>query len=200
MASIFTEHQRFKAQMEAMQQEVKNTENNLRQEQQGISQREEQLKLYKPGSVEYKDLEDGIYYFFLRECKELQEWGQTVNYRVMIDAASPEEFSLEMGQDPVLFEGKYFLSFATTDKTSGIDYYEVKEGKKDFKKAQSPYLIKDQSLTKKIIVQAYDKAGNETTAEYLPSEAKKPFPWWVIILIVIGLVAVRWIITKRRKY
>jgi len=151
------------------------------------------------GDMEYKGLEDGIYYFFLRECAELRERSQTVNYRAMIDTTPPEEFSLEIGQEPALFEGKYFLSFATTDKTSGIDYYEIKEGKGGFKKAQSPYLIKDQSLTKKIIVRVYDKAGNETTVEYLSLEAKKPFPWWVIILIVIGLAAVRWIITKRRK-
>lgn len=157
------------------------------------------------GDMEYSNLDDGIYYFHLRESREtdakpkretIREWGVKVTFRAMVDIIPPEEFIPEIGQDPSMFGGKYFLSFATTDKTSGIDYYEVREGKQDFKKTSSPYLLEDQSLGKEIIVRAYDKAGNERIAEIIPLE--KPFPYLIIILVLVGATIIWWIVRKIR--
>jgi len=103
------------------------------------------------------------------------------------DKVPPEPFEITVYQDPLIFEGKYFIVFSTTDKQTGIDHYEIKEGKRSWKKAESPYLLEDQSLKSIIKVKAVDKAGNERIVEYLPP--KKPFPWWMIILplgIIIG--------------
>jgi hypothetical protein len=77
---------------------------------------------------------------------------------------------------------------------SGIDHFEVKEGKKDFKKAESPYLLEDQELKSKILVKAVDKAGNEKIAEIIPPA--KPFPYWIIFVIIVCLVIIYWIIKK----
>ena len=46
------------------------------------------------------------------------------------DRDPPEDFLPEVASDLSIFEGKYFLVFATQDKGSGIDHYEVCEGKR----------------------------------------------------------------------
>ena len=157
-------------------------------------------KLQWMGDMEFANLEDGIYYFFLRQKLPGEEWSPKISFRSMVDATSPEKFQAEIGQDPSVFEGKYFLGFSTTDKTSGVDYYEVKEGKGDFKKAQIPYLLEDQTLRSKIVVRAVDKAGNEQISEILPP--KEPVPYLLIVSILIGLgiliSAIIWLLKKKR--
>ncbi len=152
------------------------------------------------GDMEYKGLEkDGIYYFALKQKLPGEDWQKSVTYRAMVDTTLPEAFEIKIGKDPSIFEGKYFLSFANQDKMSGIDYYEVKEGKRDFRRTASPYLLEDQSLVKKIIVRAYDKAGN-----YQESEIKPPLKiTWkdglYIFLILFGMGLIWWILKKTRK-
>jgi hypothetical protein len=73
-----------------------------------------------------------------------------------------------------MFNGKYYITFETKDKQSGIAYHEISEkpinfiflAKPDiknlsFKKAESPYVLEDQSLRSYVVVKAVDKAGNE---------------------------------------
>ena len=150
------------------------------------------------GAIEYKGLDEGIYYFSLKQKLFGKDWSGKVTFRAMIDTTKPEEFKPEIGRDPAIFEGKYFLSFATVDKMSGIDHYEIietRDKKQDiWKKVESPYLLEDQSLQSKILVKAVDKAGNERISKMtLPS---KPFPYWTIPVIVICLVVIGWIIFK----
>lgn len=76
------------------------------------------------------------------------------------DTTKPRNFKIFLGQDPRVFEGKYFISFFTTDSKSGVDHYEVKEGDGEYKIAQSPFLLSDQSLGSVVRVRAYDGAGN----------------------------------------
>lgn len=100
-----------------------------------------------------------------------------------VDNEKPEQFWLSIAQDPNIFEGKYFLVFATQDKISGIAKYQVKEGAFGrFIDAQSPYLLKDQNLSKKIIVRAIDKSGNERLATL--NSVHQP---WYLNYIVIGI-------------
>jgi hypothetical protein len=118
----------------------------------------------------------------------------------MIDTTVPEEFNPEIAE----IEGKKYLVFLTTDKTSGVDHYEIAtlnqvgiflnaKPKLEWKTGKSPYLLGDQNLSK-IFVKAIDKAGNEQISEItLPS---KPFPYWIIPVIVICLVIIVWIIKK----
>ncbi len=117
------------------------------------------------------------------------------------DNILPEPFEIEISQDPSIFEGKYFIVFSTTDKQSGVDYYEVKEGERDWKKAESPYLLEDQALQGIIKVKAVDKAGNERIAEYIPLGYKPPkklLSYLIIILILIGGGVIWWVIRKFR--
>jgi len=155
------------------------------------------------GDIEYPDLKDGVYYFSLRQKLLGEEWSEKTTFRAMVDATPAEPFEPKIGKDPSMFEGKYFLSFLAIDKSSGIDHYEVREEKIDlfgtakvsgWEVNKSPYLIKDQTLGSLVKVKAVDRAGNERIAEILP--LKKPFPYQVLIIAVLGLLIIGWL-TKR---
>jgi len=152
------------------------------------------------GAIEYKGLDDGIYYFSLRQKLPEKDWSGKITFRVMIDTTKPEVFKPEIGKDSSVFEGKYFLSFSTNDKLSGIDHYELMETRnkkqETWKRAKSPYVLEDQSLRSKIFVKAVDKAGNEQISKISPPP--KPFPYWIIIPILIGLIIIWWIIRRLR--
>jgi hypothetical protein len=151
------------------------------------------------GAMEYPDLEDGIYYFHLKQKLPAEDWSKAIAYRAMIDVTPPEPFELKIGKDPSVFEDKYFLSFAVQDKMSGIDYYEVKEGKRDWKRAVSPYLLEEQSLSKKITVRAYDKAGNYQVTEIKPPSKITWKNGLYLILILIGIGVIWWILKRIKK-
>jgi len=159
-------------------------------------------KLTWLGDMEYKNLDDGIYYFLLRQKLPGEDWSGKISFRAMIDSVPPEPFELKIGKDPSMFEGRNFLSFAAADKTSGIDYYEISETKgKDqeiLKKAKSPYALEDQSLQSVIKVKAVDKAGNEQMAEIIPLE--KPIALWKVIVALAGLGIILWFIKRYSKF
>lgn len=113
------------------------------------------------------------------------------------DDIPPESFEIEIHQEPSLFEGKYFITFLTNDKQTGINKYEIKEGKRDWKIGQSPYLLENQKLTEEIKVKAVDKAGNERIEIIGP--IRKPFPYLIIILILILIGIIIWVILKIRN-
>lgn len=93
-------------------------------------------------------------YSFLVKPKKDKEF-------VIQDIYPPEPFKIYLQKNKEIFNGKYYIVFDTKDKQTGIAYYEVKEGDYSFEKAQSPYVLKDQSLRSYIYVKAIDKAGNK---------------------------------------
>jgi len=127
------------------------------------------------------------------------------------DNQPPEEFQPIIAQDPNIFEGKYFLVFASQDKGSGIDHYEVYENSgfriqnlgKMIKKilcpksyilnswdaAESPYLLNDQNLRSYVYVKTADKAGNERITVLPP---RYPLLWyenyWIWAMIIVGII------------
>lgn len=116
------------------------------------------------------------------------EWEEEIKR----DNIPPEPFKIEIGKDPSIFEGKYFIAFSTTDKGTGIDHYEVKEGGKDWQEATSPYLLEDQSLKNIIFVRAIDKAGNERVEIWNPTQEynfKNLISWIILISVGIGVIA-----------
>lgn len=145
------------------------------------------------------------------------------------DKTPPEPFVIELHHGSSMFDGKYSLMFYTSDKQSGVDYYEVLEirsneeiGKKQkrnpldyfgvgekivgWKKAQTPYLLEDQDMKSVIKVRAVDKAGNEQIVEYTPPESlvkKSVFlSWWAVglyCLVFLGCI-IFYIFYKKRKF
>lgn len=115
------------------------------------------------------------------------------------DYIPPENFTPEIGRDPLMFTGKYFLVFATQDKDSGINYYEVKEGGRSFGRAESPYLLENQLLTERILVRAVDYAGNIREVAVRPLTYGLPYKTFFIVLIALAVLGY-FLLKYARKY
>ena len=109
------------------------------------------------------------------------------------DKTLPLPFKIEISKDAAIFEGKYFIFFSTTDKETGIDHYEIKEGKKDWKTGISPYVLENQRLTDDIWVKAIDKAGNEWIE--IVKAPKEPIWRYVlsgilVLILILGIIKI----------
>lgn len=118
------------------------------------------------------------------------------------DQYPPEKFNLEVVQNPNLYDGRYILVFATQDKQSGIDHYEIQETKNKkpkadkWERAESPYLLKDQTRESYIFVKAVDRAGNERIEKLYSASYKswyeRPISYIIIILLLVLAVMAIW--------
>ena len=97
------------------------------------------------------------------------------------DTIPPELFEINIHQNPSIENNKYFITFTTNDKQSGVDHFEVFEGSwekpgfevgtnkpaqwRRVEKNEQYYVLRDQTLNSKVLVKAIDKAGNERLAE-----------------------------------
>lgn len=118
------------------------------------------------------------------------------------DDTPPEPFAIEISKDPGIFEGKYFAVFSASDKQTGLDHYEIREGDGQWAQAASPYLLKDQNIKSLIEVKAVDKAGNERMADFnrLRSDDKIKINsvfGLIRVLIILSGILVFWIIIKK---
>lgn len=139
---------------------------------------------------------------------------------VRADTLPPDPFSATVHKDAQMFEGKYFIIFATVDKQSGIDHYEVIEedplrpgfvrGKADAanpRRATSPYLLTDQDRKSKIIVRAIDHGGNVAEAVISPESgatqdantSRYSSLYILIIVAALALVAFAGFIWRKRS-
>ncbi|MBM2818063.1 MAG: hypothetical protein HW401_653 [Parcubacteria group bacterium] len=117
-----------------------------------------------------------------------------------IDTNPPESFKPEIARSSDIFDGKWFVVFATQDKGSGIGHYEISEGAGGkFAIAESPHLLKNQKLNRKIAIKSVDKNGNERVEIIYPLNWS---PWyenyWIIGIIVLGIL-IGWIIRVKRN-
>ena len=113
------------------------------------------------------------------------------------DRNPPEEFTPQIAADPAIFDGKWFLVFATQDKGSGIDHYEVCDGKRKCVAAESPYLLQNQDLDEGIVVKAVDKSGNERAVTIPAQKSRAWYKDYVIIAILI-IAAIAYLIWKKK--
>lgn len=124
------------------------------------------------------------------------------------DDIAPEVFSPQISQDPNIFNNRWFISFATTDKQSGIDHYEIQETKSgsldsgNWKTATSPYELQDQELHSFVYVIAIDRQGNERIIKVFP---RRPLSWTQqygsqVVAILLLVTAAGAMYYRRRKY
>lgn len=132
------------------------------------------------------------------------------------DTEKPETFIPEVSRDPNLFDNQWFVAFATQDKQSGLDRYEIAETLQEYqpndpqlknltwKQAQSPYQLSDQTRQSFIYLKAMDKAGNERLAIVPPLF---PRPWYkkyqlygiILLAIILILLTAKIIQWKKRR-
>lgn len=123
------------------------------------------------------------------------------------DVFPPLPFTPLLIKDKTLASGKYAVVFATEDKESGIDHYEVKQGNFAWTIAESPYVLPHQWFRNSILVRAIDRAGNIQEAQ-VESTAKN-MAWLIqygimsgialILVIILACIFSHRTFTKRRK-
>lgn len=77
------------------------------------------------------------------------------------DTTPPENFEVFLVRDENIADGKYVLIFEAIDKGSGVRMYEAIEGRLFTRNAESPFVLNNQKINKKIWVKAIDNEGNE---------------------------------------
>lgn len=125
------------------------------------------------------------------------------------DTTPPDTFTATVSSDPNLYDGKHVLVFATQDKGSGIDYYEVAErrgfktlsfGTLTYTRATSPYVLADQDLRSYIYVKAVDRSGNVRAITLSPVNLPLYYNLDVVAFILILLVGLGAILLRRHRY
>ncbi len=105
------------------------------------------------------------------------------------DTVPPESFSLVIGQDPSIFDGDRFVSFATSDKGTGVVRYEwastlILDPRADaWTPAQSPIRLRGSDLFMRIHVRAVDGLGNTTASSIV-------YPYYYITIVFGGILIV----------
>lgn len=112
------------------------------------------------------------------------------------DMIPPEAFSIGMidvSEDAT--RPLYALIFATDDKQTGIDRYEVQEvasGEEvldsGWKEVLSPYILSDQSQKSAYYVRAYDNAGNIQEAVFKPEGSRGMIVMMLLVAVFLAIV------------
>lgn len=118
-----------------------------------------------------ENIGDGTWYLHVK-FNDGKRWGATARYRVLVDSNRPTPFRVEIKQpDPNSFPR---LFFKATDKTSGIDHYDVFVNSLEEREFEVPEDLTLSQLNVQLanleygehmaMVRVVDKAGNETLA------------------------------------
>jgi hypothetical protein len=124
----------------------------------------------------------------------------------------PQTFTPVISQNSNVYNGEYFLIFSTTDKGSGMAYYQVLETpagagmgqNPTWVTATSPYLLQDQSLSSDIYVRAVNNAGNAIIVKVPARHPASPWrgAWEAGIALAIGilLITAAWFLRRRGRH
>ena len=136
-------------------------------------------------SKNFENLEDGIWYFHLKLENE-NGWGEASHRKIKIDTQPPHHFQIiiDNGGDPTNPQPN--LYFEAKDDTSGISFYKLKIGERDFLKLMAaqinPFLLPPQEPGfHPLIVRATDQSGNSIESRTMlsiePIEIPKIVLW-----------------------
>lgn len=155
------------------------------------------------GTATFDVVGDGAHYFIVKRKLGSEPWKIVGRRRVLIDTTPPGEITYAIGQEQNAYDGKVFLAFFALDATSGIDRFSIDEDGQATMDAASPYILKDQSKHSRIVIRAYDRAGNirELTIEQKREVGKNLSAalWIVGALIVVSGMLLIWLRSKKKK-
>lgn len=175
----------------------------------------------------FEGLEDGIWYFHLKAQKG-KIWGGASHSQVNIDNSPPLSFKPRLEIFTTTLDHNLLFHFDTVDLFSGLDYYEARivdmSDPKNilylgFIRTESPYRFDTERKrgTFKLIIRAFDKAGNHQegeadirviTSNFVRADKGlyvfgRFFPLWfpvlvlgLIVITIIGIIIWRY---ERRK-
>lgn len=116
------------------------------------------------------------------------------------DTTSPTPFSIQVGRDESVYEGKTFAVFETTDKESGISHYELShsfwplkrsEKKLSWQKTESPLILPENFWPKYIYIRAVDFEGNTKVAILSPQKGDFKYLGFFLLVMIITIPAKR---------
>lgn len=115
-----------------------------------------------------KNLDDGILYFHVNYLVD-ETWSKTTHFKIQIDTVDPRDLSVNVLKDD---DGKVTLEMKATDALSGIDHYKLVVDqdepinvKADSSGEASTVVPFTSAGSHKIVVTAYDRAGNSTETQ-----------------------------------
>lgn len=119
------------------------------------------------GVKAFEGLTDGQWYFHLKTRRN-GAWGNTTHFPIKIDTTPPAEFKPHIDYIAAAAAAYHGLvTFETTDALSGIDHYEVgtidlatPNASPVFIQTESPYRVPSTATKTRVIVRAFDTAGN----------------------------------------
>ena len=115
----------------------------------------------------------------VKNYKPINDWSEVV----LDDTTPPEPFTISIGSDSSVFDNQTFITFNAVDTGSGMDYYEVKEGSLEKIRSSNTYVLREQGKEQKIVVSAYDKAGNVRMVDFNSKKDSKEF----IVMFIFAL-------------
>jgi len=114
------------------------------------------------------------------------------------DNAPPAPFAIEIISSPPLARTPALLQFQTTDAESGVRSYEIKVGRADWRRAQSPVAVPRHLFSVQVIVRAYDFYGNFQEASVIvPGILTYKLLLTILILLLSGILIYKVIKSKR---
>lgn len=115
-------------------------------------------------SKEVKDLPDGVLYFHA-QLQNDSGWGAISDFRLQIDTENPTSFDITQVNGTNATDTKAAFIFSATDKTSGIDHYEIQidNGNPEIWKDDGSHTYTAPTMNggnHTLSAKAVDKAGN----------------------------------------
>lgn len=126
--------------------------------------------------------------------RQINEWTEALQQ----DALPPKAFYITAGSDASLYDGQQFIVFQTSDVGSGIDHYEVVEGKLPSVISGEQYVLKNQGVSERVTVTAFDKAGNSTQS-HIDIKQSQPVKVSYLIGILFLFISLPLVVLYRRK-
>lgn len=153
------------------------------------------------GSVEYRELEDGIYYFTIKSRARGGFWSPVIQRRFLIDGTAPDAFSIQL-LPPSTVGGQHVIAWQAADALSGIAETHARVGGKEVGIVQSPMVVRKEWRGQKIVITVSDLAGNIASATWNDPAASIQLPLgWLMAGLGLAIVAggVTLVALRRRR-
>jgi hypothetical protein len=112
-----------------------------------------------------------------------------------VDSTPPHFGVIEVGREPSVYDGQYFISFYATDDISGVRHYQVSEGQETTDVSDGVYVLHDQERKTRVFITVYDQAGNSRTVE-----VSLTYHWktgGILLLLIAMLAFALWYVHKK---
>ncbi|MBM5790077.1 hypothetical protein FJZ23_03265, partial [Candidatus Parcubacteria bacterium] len=85
-----------------------------------------------------KDVPDGVHYFHIKGIQKDGKITKTVHRRIQVDTTHPNPVAVTVSEDQLIEGESLWLTFATTDETSGVEHYKLSINTSEFLPQESP--------------------------------------------------------------